>query len=198
MDSCRLVWICKMKIPCHAFPLIRVFFLFCMQEEVNFGKTGTLKMSNEDYIREAIFISGKNMKQGGGPFGALIVKDGKVIAKSGNTVALTNDPTAHAEINVIRDASRSLNSFDLSGCLLYSSCEPCPMCLGAIYWARIDRVYFAAGKKDAKHAGFDDSFIYNEMDKPLDRRNIPTIQLLRHEALNVLEEWKDKDDKIEY
>lgn len=155
-------------------------------------------MSNEDYIREAIFISGKNMEQGGGPFGALIVKDGQIIAKSGNTVALTNDPTAHAEINVIRDASRSLNSFDLSGCVLYSSCEPCPMCLGAIYWARIDRVYFAAGKEDAKHAGFDDSFIYNEMDKPHDKRNIPTIQLLRHEALNVLKEWKDKDDKIEY
>ena len=155
-------------------------------------------MRHEDYIREAIRISEVNMEEGGGPFGAVIVKDDKVIARAGNTVTPSNDPTAHAEINAIRKAAQYLKNFDMAGCVLYSSCEPCPMCLGAIYWARLDGVYFAAGKEDAKYAGFDDSFIYKEMQKPFDQRSIETIQMLRDEAYDVLEKWKQKEDKIQY
>ncbi len=155
-------------------------------------------MKHEDHIRESIRISEANMEEGGGPFGALIVKDNEIIARAGNTVTPSNDPTAHAEINAIRKASQYLENFDLSGCFLYSSCEPCPMCLGAIYWARLDGIYFAAGKEDAKDAGFDDSFIYSEIKKPFDRRNIPTIQMMRDEAYEILKKWKEKEDKIQY
>ncbi|MGM0530458.1 MAG: nucleoside deaminase [Bacteroidota bacterium] len=155
-------------------------------------------MSHKDYIREAIRLSEENMEEGGGPFGAVIVKDNKVIAKAGNTVTLSNDPTAHAEINAIRKAAQYLNHFDLSGCVIYSSCEPCPMCLGAIYWARVERIYFAAGNADARYAGFDDSFIYEEIQKPFDRRSIQTVQMLRDEAFEILEKWKQKEDKIQY
>lgn len=155
-------------------------------------------MNNEEYIMETIRISESNMEDGGGPFGAIIVKDNEIIARAGNTVTSSNDPTAHAEINAIRKASQYLENFDLSGCILYSSCEPCPMCLGAIYWARVDGVYFAAGKEDAKDAGFDDSFIYSEIKKPFDRRSIQTIQIMRDEAYEVLKKWKQKEDKIQY
>lgn len=155
-------------------------------------------MNNEEYIMETIRISESNMEDGGGPFGAIIVKDNEIIARAGNTVTSSNDPTAHAEINAIRKASQYLENFDLSGCILYSSCEPCPMCLGAIYWARVDGVYFAAGKEDAKDAGFDDSFIYSEIKKPFDRRSIQTFQMMRDEAYEVLKKWKQKEDKIQY
>lgn len=155
-------------------------------------------MEREDFMREAIRISRENMERGGGPFGAVIVRDGEIIARSGNTVALENDPTAHAEINAIQKASDYLNDFDLSGCELYSSCEPCPMCLGAIYWARIDRVWYAADRDDAAEAGFDDSFIYREMQKPVEERSIPTQQKLRDEALKAFHEWQEKEDKIQY
>ena len=155
-------------------------------------------MKHEDFIREAIRISRQNMENGGGPFGAVIVKDGRIIARSGNAVTLENDPTAHAEINAIREACNYLKDFDLSGCVLYSSCEPCPMCLGAIYWARIDTIYFAADREDAAHAGFDDSFIYREMQKPINDRSIPTHQELRGEAVKTFKEWIDKEDKIQY
>ncbi|MFP4620339.1 MAG: nucleoside deaminase [Bacteroidales bacterium] len=155
-------------------------------------------MSHEDYIRIAIRISEENMEEGGGPFGAVIVKDDEIIARAGNTVTPFNDPTAHAEINAIRKAASYLKNFDLSGSVLYSSCEPCPMCLGAIYWARLDGVYFAAEREDAKDAGFDDSFIYKEIQKPFQRRSIQTIQMLRSEAYEVLKKWKGKDDKIQY
>jgi len=155
-------------------------------------------MNNEEYILETVRISESNMEDGGGPFGAIIVKDNEIIARAGNTVTSSNDPTAHAEINAIRKASQYLENFDLSGCILYSSCEPCPMCLGAIYWARLDRVYFAAGKEDAKDAGFDDSFIYSEIKKPFDRRSIQNIQIMRDEAYEVLKKWKQKEDKIQY
>ena len=155
-------------------------------------------MNKEEYIMETIRISESNMEDGGGPFGAIIVKDNEIIARAGNTVTSSNDPTAHAEINAIRKASQYLENFDLSGCILYSSCEPCPMCLGAIYWARVDGVYFAAGKEDAKDAGFDDSFIYSEIKKPFDRRSIQTIQIMRDEAYEVLKKWKQKEDKIQY
>ena len=155
-------------------------------------------MKNEAFMREAIRISRENMEEGGGPFGAVIVKEGRIIARAGNTVALENDPTAHAEVNAIRKATEYLGDFDLSGCELYSSCEPCPMCLGAIYWARIDRLWFAAGREDAAEAGFDDSFIYEELKKPVSQRSIPTHQELREEALQAFEHWKEKEDKIQY
>jgi len=155
-------------------------------------------MKHDDFIREAVRISRENMEDGGGPFGAVIVKDGRIVARTGNRVATDNDPTAHAEIKAIRLASERLNTFDLSGCVLYSSCEPCPMCLGAIYWARLEGVWFAADREDAAYAGFDDSFIYREISKPLEERSIPTHQHLRDEAVKAFEEWIDKEDKIQY
>lgn len=159
---------------------------------------GVVEMSDKQFISMAIHLSRENMESGGGPFGALIVRDTQIIARAGNTVTTSNDPTAHAEVNAIRQAARYLNDFNLSGCVLYSSCEPCPMCLGAIYWARIDRICFAAGKEDARYAGFDDSFIYDELGKSIDQRKIPTTQLLREEAFRVLEEWKQKENKTDY
>jgi tRNA(Arg) A34 adenosine deaminase TadA len=155
-------------------------------------------MTNSDYIREAIRISRENMEKGGGPFGAVIVRDGRIIARSGNEVVPDNDPTAHAEIKAIREACRYLGTYDLSGCVMYSSCEPCPMCLGAIYWSRLDQLWFAADREDAAEAGFDDSFIYREINQPIDKRSIPTHQELRGEALQAFKEWIDKEDKIQY
>ena len=152
----------------------------------------------EKYMREAISLSVKNIDENGGPFGAVIVKDGEIIARGVNRVTLNNDPTAHAEVNAIREASKKLGTFDLSGCEIYSSCEPCPMCLGAIYWARIDKLFFANTKQDAKEIEFDDSFIYEELDLPIEKRKIPTRQILREEALVAFNKWKDKEDKIEY
>jgi len=155
-------------------------------------------MKHEDFMREAIRISQESMEKGGGPFGAVIVKDGQIIARSGNTVALENDPTAHAEVNAIRQATEYMDDFDLSGCELYSSCEPCPMCLGAIYWARIDRLWFAATREDAAEAGFDDSFIYRDIKKSIKERTIPTFQELREEGRKTFHLWKEKEDKIQY
>jgi len=152
----------------------------------------------EQYMREAIDLSVKNIDNDGGPFGAVIVKDGKVIAKGVNRVTSNIDPTAHAEINAIREASKVLGTFDLSGCEIFSSCEPCPMCLGAIYWARLDKLYFANTKQDAKDIEFDDSFIYEELDLPIEKRKIPTTQMLREEALAAFNKWKNKEGKIEY
>ncbi|MBS3805973.1 MAG: nucleoside deaminase [Bacteroidales bacterium] len=155
-------------------------------------------MKHEEFLRQAIRISQQSMEQGGGPFGAVVVKDGQIIARSGNTVSLDNDPTAHAEVNAIRKATDYLGDFDLSGCELYSSCEPCPMCLGAIYWARIDRLWFAAGRKDAAEAGFDDSFIYKDMQRSIQERRIATFQELREEGRETFRLWKEKEDKIQY
>ncbi len=156
------------------------------------------KISDEGFMREAIKVSLENITKNGGPFGAVIVKDGKIIAKSGNSVTTDNDPTAHAEVNVIRKASKKLGTFDLSGCTIYSSCEPCPMCLGAIYWARLDKLFFANTKVDAKNIGFDDSFIYEEFELDIKDRSIPTVQIMRHDAIVVFNNWMNKDDKIEY
>ncbi|MCK5169079.1 MAG: nucleoside deaminase [Bacteroidales bacterium] len=149
-------------------------------------------------MREAISLSVKNIDDNGGPFGAVIVKDGEVIARGVNRVTSNIDPTAHAEVNAIREASKKLGTYDLSGCEIYSSCEPCPMCLGAIYWARIDKLFFANTKQDAKDIEFDDSFIYEELDLPIEKRKIPTTQILREEALLAFNKWKHKDDKVEY
>ena len=157
-----------------------------------------MEKTHEFYLSEAIKIARNNQENGGGPFGAVIVKNGEIISKSGNTVTLDNDPTAHAEINAIRKACKILNNFELKDCILYSSCEPCPMCLGAIYWARLEALYFAASREDAENAGFDDSFIYKELDVPLESRIIPTQQMLRKKGLIPFEEWKLKADKIKY
>jgi len=152
----------------------------------------------EKFMRKAIALSIENIQKGGGPFGAVIVKDGKLIATGSNRVTANTDPTAHAEINAIRKASRKLGTFDLSGCQIYSSCEPCPMCLGAIYWAHLDKLYYGNTKVDAKNIGFDDSFIYDEIDlKPKDRK-VTTTQLLQDEAIVAFELWHKTDNKVEY
>jgi guanine deaminase len=152
--------------------------------------------SKEDFMREAIRLSLEKMEAGfGGPFGAVIVKDGKIIARGFNNVIASNDPTAHAEVDVIRKACKTLNTFQLTGCELYTSCEPCPMCLGAIYWARPDKVYFANTKEDAARAGFDDNFIYDEIEKPLSARVIPMEQLLQTEAFKSFDAWEQKANR---
>jgi tRNA(Arg) A34 adenosine deaminase TadA len=157
-------------------------------------------MTNKEdfFLREAIKISKESMENKGGPFGAVIVKGKKIISKASNSVTLDNDPTAHAEINAIRKAAKKLKTFDLSGCEIYTSCEPCPMCLSAIYWAHIDRIYFGNTKQDAKKIGFDDSFIYDEINLPYKKRKIFTKQILRKEAIKVFKRWEDIEDKIQY
>lgn len=151
------------------------------------------------FMQEAIKLSIDSMRAGnGGPFGAVVVKDGKIIARGSNHVTTKNDPTAHAEVVAIREACRVLNTFQLAGCEIYTSCEPCPMCLGAIYWARPDKMYFANTKVDAKEIGFDDQFIYDEIGLEIPMRKLPTEQLLREEALLAFNEWKNKTDRIDY
>jgi tRNA(Arg) A34 adenosine deaminase TadA len=151
------------------------------------------------FMREAIGLAKENLKlKNGGPFGAVVVKDGKIIGKGMNTVTSHNDPTAHAEINAIREACEYLGSFQLDGCEIYSSCEPCPMCLGAIYWARPAKLYFAAGREDASNAGFVDSFIYEELKLPVYDRKIPTEQIMKDEASGVFQQWIKLDSKVEY
>ena len=149
-------------------------------------------------MREAIRLANESVERGGGPFGAIIVKDGEVIAGSSNSVTIDNDPTAHAEVNTIRQACRKLGTFDLSGATIYTSCEPCPMCLGAIYWARISRIFYGNNRKDARDIDFADDFIYEELDCPLDERTVPIIPLLRDEALVSFRMWMAKEDKKEY
>jgi guanine deaminase len=134
----------------------------------------------------------------GGPFGAVVVKDNQIIGRGHNCVPSTNDPTAHAEVTAIRNACQQLNTFNLQGCTIYTSCEPCPMCLAAIYWARIDKIFFAANQHDAANIGFDDRFFYQEITKPLGDRKIPEQQLLQEESQAVFAEWFGKKDKIAY
>ncbi|PKP20935.1 MAG: tRNA-specific adenosine deaminase [Bacteroidetes bacterium HGW-Bacteroidetes-21] len=155
-------------------------------------------MGKADFMREAIRLSTENVRNGGGPFGAVIVKNGKIVATGVNRVTSHNDPTAHAEVNAIREACKVLGKFDLSDCEIYSSCEPCPMCLGAVYWARLSRLYFANDKKDAKDIGFDDSFIYEEIELDYSQRKIPTEQYMREEAMTAFRLWSENPDKIEY
>lgn len=155
-------------------------------------------MEKIDFMREAVHLSAENVKNGGGPFGAVIVKDGEIIATGVNRVTANNDPTAHAEVSAIRAAGQKLGTFDLSGCDIYTSCEPCPMCLGAIYWAHLDRMYYACNKDDAADAGFDDSFIYKELDLEASERRLKSENILRSEALKTFEAWKEKSDKVEY
>ncbi len=156
-------------------------------------------MCNHKFMEEAVSLAAKGMaKNDGGPFGAIIVKDGIIVGRGNNKVTSNNDPTAHAEVVAIRDACKTLNAFQLEGCEIYTSCEPCPMCLGAIYWARLGKIYYANTRADASHIGFDDAFIYNEFNKDIDKRSIPLIQLGREEALKVFNEWAKKQDKIFY
>ena len=153
----------------------------------------------EAFMREAIALSLSNINTcNGGPFGAVIVKNGEIIARGANNVTSTNDPTAHAEVVAIRQACERLQTFQLTGCEIYASCEPCPMCLGAIYWARLDKLYYANTKTDAAAINFDDKFIYEELEKPLDQRSLFTRQLLRDEALEAFKKWSQMDEKIEY
>ncbi len=149
-------------------------------------------------MRMAIEMADENIKNGGGPFGAVVVKEGQVVGMGANQVTNHNDPTAHAEVLAIREASRVLNTFNLSNCVLYTSCEPCPMCLGAIYWARIPHVYYGNNREDAASIGFDDEFIYRELSMPMASRSILMQPLLSEEALNTFRAWSEKSDKIDY
>ena len=154
---------------------------------------------NNTFMHEAIRQAVDNVRSGrGGPFGAIVVKDGRVIATGTNLVTAANDPTAHAEVNAIREACRALGAFQLTGCEMYTSCEPCPMCLGAIYWARPDRVYFAATASDAAEAGFDDSLIYEELKRVHSERRIPFEPMMRESGLEPFREWVQKNDRIRY
>lgn len=149
-------------------------------------------------MRRAIVLSVDNVRNGGGPFGAVITRNGEVVATGVNRVTANNDPTAHAEVSAIRNAAEALGTFDLSDCEIYTSCEPCPMCLGAIYWARLKKVYFANNKTDAKNIGFDDSFIYDELALPRQERKLTSETLLHDEAMEAFRLWDRKEDKIEY
>jgi tRNA(Arg) A34 adenosine deaminase TadA len=150
-------------------------------------------------MRRAISLAQQGIDRGaGGPFGAVIVKDGEIVGEGFNCVTSTNDPTAHAEVVAIRNACQNLNSFQLDGCILYTSCEPCPMCLGAIYWARPLRVFYAATREDAAQIGFDDQFIYEEIEKNFEHRQMKLVNLMRDEGLTVFENWANKADKTKY
>jgi tRNA(Arg) A34 adenosine deaminase TadA len=156
-------------------------------------------MMNPVFLREAIRLSAQKMEGNeGGPFGAVIVQNGEIVGCGWNRVTSTNDPTAHAEVVAIRDACSKLKIFSLDGCEIYSSCEPCPMCLAAIYWSRLDRIYYAATCDDAAEAGFDDRNFYRELGKPAGERSIPMEQALRHEARVALKAWVNKEDRIRY
>ena len=149
-------------------------------------------------MHRAIQLSIESVKNGGGPFGAVIAKGGEIIAEASNSVTIDHDPTAHAEVNAIRKASAKLGTFDLSGCDIFTSCEPCPMCLGAIYWAHLDRIYYANDRKDAANIGFDDDFIYEEISIPVSQRKKPMEAFMRSEAIKAFQLWTDKNDKVEY
>lgn len=154
---------------------------------------------HEKFMRRAIELAQRGVDSNdGGPFGCVVVRDGEVVGEGWNKVTSTNDPTAHAEVVAIRDACAKLRSFQLEGCSIYTSCEPCPMCLGAIYWARPDAIYFAANRMDAAAVGFDDELFYSELEKPNEKRQLKLRPFLREEALQVFQNWADKPDKTEY
>ena len=155
-------------------------------------------MTNKELMRRAIELSKQSVRNGGGPFGAVIARNGEIVAEGSNCVTIDCDPTAHAEVSTIRKACKKLGTFDLSGCEIFTSCEPCPMCFGAIYWAHLDKIYMGNDRKDAAKIGFDDDFIYEEIAlKPEDRKK-PSEVLLREEALEAFKMWDEKEDKTEY
>ena len=155
-------------------------------------------MEKNDLMRRAIQLAEESVKHGGGPFGAVIAKNGQIIAEASNSVTIDHDPTAHAEVSAIRKASKVLGTFNLSGCEIFTSCEPCPMCFGAIYWAHLDKIYFANNRKDAANIGFDDDFIYKEIALTPEERQKPSEILMKEEALKAFEMWREKGDKTEY
>lgn len=163
-----------------------------------YNKNKEIDDMNNEAIEKSVKLSELSIEKGGGPFGAVIVKNGQIIAEAHNTVTITNDPTAHAEINAIREACNKLKTFDLSDCEIYSSCEPCPMCLSAIYWAKIPVVYYINTKKDAAAIGFSDDFIYNELSLPKEERKLKMIKVENVKAANAFEKWTKKEDKINY
>ena len=152
----------------------------------------------KEFMMRAIELAKQSIDNCGGPFGAVIVKDGKIIAETSNSVTKDNDPTAHTEVNCIRQACKKLNTFMLDGCEIYASSEPCPMCFGAIYWAHIDKIYYAGTREDAAYGGFDDDFIYREIAIPNEKRRTPSINILQPEGRSVFDKWNAKNDKIEY
>lgn len=155
-------------------------------------------MNDKELMLRAIKLSEESVKNGGGPFGAVIARNGEIIAEASNCVTINCDPTAHAEVSAIRKAAEALKTFDLSGCAIYTSCEPCPMCLGAIYWAHLDKIYYANDRKDAAAIGFDDYFIYKELELAPEKRNKPSEIILRDEASKAFRMWMEKSDKTEY
>ena len=155
-------------------------------------------MTNKELMLRAIALSEESVRKGGGPFGAVIARQGEIIAEASNCVTIDCDPTAHAEVSVIRKAAQALHTFDLSGCEIFTSCEPCPMCFGAIYWARLDKIYYANDRKDAAAIGFDDDFIYKELELAPEKRNKPSEIILRDEASKAFRMWMEKSDKTEY
>ena len=161
-------------------------------------RTISFTKDDERFMQMAIDLSIENVANGGGPFGAVIVRNGEVVATGTNRVTASCDPTAHAEVSAIRSACAKLGTFKLEGCVIYSSCEPCPMCLGAIYWAHIDKIYYGANQHDAAEVNFDDSFIYRELELPVDKRRKPVANILHDEALAPFNLWRDKEDKVAY
>lgn len=155
-------------------------------------------MTKEELMQRAIELSINSVRNGGGPFGAVIARKGEIIAEGSNGVTIYNDPTAHAEVTAIRKACEKLGNFELKGCEIYTSCEPCPMCLGAIYWAHLDKIYYANDRKDAADIGFDDDFIYQEIEVKPQYRKKPSEILMREEGLEAFRIWNKKTDKIEY
>ena len=153
---------------------------------------------NNEFMKRAIELSIESVNKGGGPFGCVIIRDKKIVSEGSNKVTSTNDPTAHGEIVAIREACKKINNFSLKGYELYSTCEPCPMCLSAIYWARIDEIFYANTRDDARKIDFDDSLIYSELQKNIDKRKIPMTQMMRDEALKAFELWDNKIDKVKY
>jgi guanine deaminase len=181
------------------FLIGRVQYLFWLLDLEGTGVNCMGGNPNPDFLRRAIALATGNVVQGkGGPFGAVVVRDGRIVGEGSNTVTGTNDPTAHAEVNAIRAAAKSLSTFLLSGCDLYTSCEPCPMCLAAAYWARVDAIYYGAQAADAARAGFDDAFLYEEMGKSHEMRKMPIRQLLGDEAQASFDAWLATPNKIEY
>jgi tRNA(Arg) A34 adenosine deaminase TadA len=158
-----------------------------------------MSAKDDEFILQTILLANENVvKNSGGPFGAMVVKDGNIIGLGQNQVTSSNDPTAHAEVVAIREACKNIGSYQLDGCVLYTSCEPCPMCLGAIYWARPSKVVFAANRHDAAKAGFDDDYIYTELNAPIESRNIHFVNILHQDRLKPFENWHNKMDKLLY
>lgn len=179
-----------------AFSLAKSYL--CTTDVNNMIVKKEVTQDDRRWMRRAIELSVENVENGGGPFGAVIVRDGELVAEGVNRVTANNDPTAHAEVSAIRAACQHEKNFKLEGCTIYTSCEPCPMCLSAIYWAGISRIYYGNTKQDAEHIHFGDKFIYDEIALPYEKRSIPIEPLMRDEALEAFRRWEEKDDKVEY